>query len=71
MITRERLDALTCQNPACDHAGDDHLLYIHAACHPNRPPCAAYDRRIGALVFTCSICDAHVVTIAVAAGEAQ
>jgi len=60
-MTRRELDGSVCDTPGCT---ENHKLFIHAVCHPDVAPWAAYEN--GVLIFTCA-CGKPVARIAVAA----
>jgi hypothetical protein len=66
-LTRKDLDAAECGAPGCDHK--EHRLYLVGICHPGAPTKTLYDKSTGELVIECAVCEAPIVSIAVAGGE--
>jgi hypothetical protein len=62
LALRTELDRLRCSEPGCDCGADG--VVLTSVCHPDDPMWASY--RHGELTLTCVVCDAPVVTIAVA-----
>ena len=61
-MTRQRIDALTCDGCGEDHNHEE--MFFHSRCHPGAPTWAVYED--GVVVIKCADCDEVVVAIKVA-----
>ena len=65
IIFLEELEKSICSEKDCKHCHTN-VLYIHGRCHPGKPVNVCYEKGLGQLKVTCTVCDKPIVIIAVA-----
>ena len=69
LLSKYEMDNMRCDAPVCHH--DHSVIYLHPGCHPRKPVNVRYDKSVGQVIVSCSVCHDEVARFVPAIATVQ